>query len=176
MAYKHIWGFGGVKLATSTHSATFSNAIGEMRFEPITQTYTTLDQRLYAINLGWRVHIECELVNACDNDYSTHQSLIDVLNDHYFGGADLMVTPRYSTTDDSLSYICKLSSGVDYQSVAPVKAAQRIRLAFDGVSPVYALPTLTSDQETGELILLGGGSNNIHLLGGTDKLLYNTGA
>jgi hypothetical protein len=177
MAYKHIWGFGGVKLVCGAHSATLSHAIGEIRFDPIQAVYETLNHTLYPINMGWRVHIEFEAVNTgCGDTYSTHQDVMAVLNEHLLGGSELTVYPRYSTTDDNLSYACNLASSVDYQTLAPVKAAQRIRLAFDSVSLVYSLPTLTSDQVPTGLCQLGGGGNNILLLGGTDKLLVKTGA
>lgn len=156
MSYRHMWGFGGVTLECGGYTASFDRAIGELRFDPIQNSYTTLNQSVYNINFGWRVHIEFEAINtSCGDTYTTHRTLMNVLNAHYYGGSPLTIYPRYSTTDPNLAYVCHLSGSVDYESLAAVKAAQRIRLAFDSVDPVYALPTLTSDMVRSDLLTLG---------------------
>ena len=176
MAYEHIWGFGGVMLTSGGYTATFTHALGSMAFEQINRVYTTLKQEQHIIFLGYRVKIGFDAWNTGDTDYTEMLNLIDVLNSGTYGGQDIIVYPNYSTTDLNLYYNMRLTSGVDFQSIAAVKAGQKITLSFESYEPVYTLPSLASDQTTGELIQLGGGANNILLLGGTDKLLYNTGA
>lgn len=145
MSYKHVWGFGGVRLIAGGLIADLPYATSEIEFEPIRTQYTTLNQTLYPINLGWRVNITIDAVNACSDDYTEHVTLIEVLNAHYHLGHELSVYPRYSAADNNLVYICNLTSPVNWESIAPTKAAQRVRLTFSSVDPVYQLPTLTSD-------------------------------
>ena len=161
MSAKYIWGWGGVKLTvpsigTADYEATFAYAGAGLAFEPINVVYTTINQEQHVIHKGWRVKIRLSLVNACDTDYAEFLHLINVLNAGTQQGRDILIYPRHTVDDYSLAYNCRLTSGVDFATIAPVKSAQKIELEFESYEPVWFLPSLYSDVALGYLITKAG--------------------
>lgn len=154
MSLKYMWGFGGVRLTSpdyspdSNYDCTLPYATGSLAFEPVTQVYTTLNQEQHVIHLGYRVKIHVTAVNSCTTDYTEFAKLINVLNAGTYEGRDIYLYPRYSSTEDNLYYNVRLTSGVNFESVAMTKTAQRIELDFESFDVVTTLPTLTSDPVT----------------------------
>jgi hypothetical protein len=147
MAMKHLWGFGGVRLTCPDLSltCTLTNTPGTLEFEPINVSYTDLNHQQHIINMGYRVKADFEAVNALDGEYSNYVTLIDILNASATQSRDIYIYPHFHATDDNLSYLVKCVSPINFESIAPTKAGQRIKLDFESVYPVPSIPTLTSD-------------------------------
>lgn len=145
MAAKHIWGFGGVRLETGNYTATFTNAVGKLAFEPKIVANETLNGDIVQFFLGYRVKIEFTAYNVCDDDYTEHLNLVSVMNDAMYYGNDLTIYPHYSTTDSNVSYTCRCTSAIDWSSVAAVQAGQSITLTFESTGLVNTLPAIVSD-------------------------------
>lgn len=145
MSVKYIWGFGGCRLVSGSTTCDLPHAITTLSFEPINRVYTTLNFEQHVINMGFRMRASIEAVNACDTDFAEFQNLVTILNNQFYGGQDITLYPRWSTSDNSLSYNVRCTSGVNFESLAATQAAQRIKLEFESYNAVTQLPTLTSD-------------------------------
>jgi hypothetical protein len=147
MSVKHIWGFGGVRLICGSTTCDLPYATGTLAFEPRIVSNETLAGEMITQFVGYRVRIGVTAQNSCATDYTEFLKLISILNDNIRDEVPLLVYPLFTSGDNNLVYQVRVTSGIEFAQIARVKAGQTIELAFESVSLINTLPSLTSDPD-----------------------------
>ena len=128
---KTIWGFGGVRFAYLTNTATFTTADGKLSYEEVGNTYTAKDGTIKKIVKGYRARCSIKIWNNIDAEAYALLDLFNILTSAQ--GNAITTYPRYNVaTGSTLEYQMILASNIEMIDVAQVEVGQYIELSFIG--------------------------------------------
>lgn len=174
MAILSVWGFGGVRFATSityAQSVEFPYAKGTLSFDPVYIPRENISRKLLDKFKGYRVTCEVELTNVLITDAAKFQDLIAILNDAGETGTTV-INPAYTSGASILLYYeMILRSSFSMKQIHFTECAQTLKLKFIKKELVEEIPDLVGTPDYDNLTFDDG--NNMVFDNGNNAVVEN---
>ena len=162
---KSILGYGGVKIIGEGGDASFygqsvDNSTAELKitYKPEFIKATNINRKIVSKFLGFRISINIDLINICQNDYIEFRYLWDLLSTENCG--DDNISLQLNTTDGTDGITIDgviLSSSVSIDQLHRLEIGQSVKLKFDKKELVHDVSNYVNNLTSNNLMF---NSNN----------------